>query len=168
MSSPLFRNVLCLPLSTTCKILAAIHLIGSIIYIALGRIFGSTILHRYWPSPDLGIVTLNADEVSTSHKIAYPIVIACTLLNVANAFLIYFGVDKRNDKYLLPTFVLMIILGLKLVKYNVSIMIIPVAGSVYRVIDADYSHIVSIIVCLLTLPVVYSAWQEIKEEKAVN
>ena len=126
---PLFNNVCGLSLTVACKILAVIHLIGSIIYIGMGA------------------SVLAADDVTKSHQIAYSITIACTVLNVLNSFLLYFGVDKGKDKYLLPTFVLMIIL---------------VIGSTIRVVDGDYSHIVSIFVCILTEPIVYSAWQEIK------
>ena len=126
---PLLKNVCGLSLTVACKILAVLHLLGSIIYIIMGA------------------VILASDDVTLSHQIAYTITILCSVLNVANSFLIYFGVAKGQDKYLLPTFFLMIIL---------------VAGSTYRVVDGDYSHIVSIIVCILTEPIVYSAWQEIK------
>ena len=38
MTSPIFRSVGCLFLAAACKILAAFHLIGSIIYIVLGAV----------------------------------------------------------------------------------------------------------------------------------
>ena len=76
---PLFNNVCGLSLTVACKILAVIHLIGSIIYIGMGA------------------SVLAADDVTKSHQIAYSITIACTVLNVLNSFLLYFGVDKGKD-----------------------------------------------------------------------
>ena len=81
MPSPIFRSVCGFNLKTACKILAAIHFLGSLIYIAYG-------------AKNL------AEDNSTKNVISCTILIIASILNIANALMIYYAVDERKDRIL--------------------------------------------------------------------